>query len=487
MYDVFISYAQEDQDVARRYYDRLKRAGLAVFFAPESLPREFAGLHSELLAALRQSKAVLLLWTPYVDKSQWVAFEGSIHATSRLMSGQPQSALILLDLGGPRTPGWLTVDIVVDRDAEPQLETILRMREWKRRPRLDKPGRAAGWTGIARSVLFDHSSWIQRARTALPRLGPNCAIAHIRPDEAARPEAEALVNECAIGVLAWCGLMAAIGWLLGGMVFQNSYLEPPRGFVKREVLLTPCLAASAGVILMLRVGLASGVAAAVAGAAAGTILSIAMGWIARPDPLTGAVTAGVVLGVCAAVSHRLGCATDAGDTRSREWSFRPFLGTAAAICATAAAQLLAAEIGRRHPNPDRAARAGIGLLLGGLIFVIPALIAGRAAFDQRRRYLWHSAAKLFFWAWLALAALTTGFSILVPFGDPYGLLVGTGVGLLSGAVVAAVVTLLVHFFEPAFGESWCVPIAGAIVLIIAYPVLLGFENIRRSLPILYPG
>jgi hypothetical protein len=486
-YDVFISYAKEDQEIARRYYNRLKQAGFAVFFGPESLPSEFADLHSELLAALRQSNAVLLLWTPYVDKSQWVAYEASIHATLRLTRDRPKCALILVDLDGPRTPAWLAVDVVVDRETEPHLEAILRKGESKRRRRLDVPGRAGGWTGIARSVIFDHPSWKRRARIALPRLGPNCAVAHIRSDEVEKPEASALVNDCAICVLVWCGLMTGIGWLLGGVAFQHSYLESAKGFVKREVLLTPCLAAAAGVILMLRVGLASGVAAAIAGASAGTILSIVMGWIGRPDPLTGAVTSGVVLGVCAAVSYRLGSAGVTVEARRRQWSVRPLLGIACAIGATAGAQLLAAEIGRRNRNPQGAARAGIGLLLGGLIFVIPALIAGWAAYRQKRGYLWRSAAKLFFWAWLVLAALTTGLSAFVPFGDPYGLLVGVGVGLLTGAAAAAVLTVLVHFFEPAFGESWCVPIAVAIVVMVAYPVLLGFENIRRSVPIIYPG
>ncbi len=486
-YDVFISYAKEDQEIARRYYDRLKQADFEVFFGPESLPGEFSDLHSELLAALRQSKVVLLLWTPYVDKSQWVAYEASIHATLRLMPDRPKCALILLDLGGPRTPSWLAVGAVVDPEMEPQLETILRTGEWEHRPRFDKRGRADGWTGVAWSVLFDHSSWIRRVRTALIRLGPNCAIAHIRSDEVDKPEAAALVNDCALAVIVWCGLAAAIGWLLGGLAFQSSYRQGFRGFVQREVLLTPCLAAAAAFILMLRVGLASGVAAAIAGASAGTILSIAMGWIHRPDPLTGAVTAGVVLGVCAAVSQRLGSAVAAENTRSRGGSVRPLLGIGSAIGATAGAQLLAAEIGQRDHHPQGAARAGIGFLLGGLIFVIPAVIAGRAAYGQKRGYLWRSAAKLFFWAWLVLASLATGISILVPFDDPYGLLVGVGTGLLSGAAAAAILTVLVHFFEPAFGESWCVPIAVAIVVIAAYPVLLGFENVRRGLPIIYPG
>jgi hypothetical protein len=296
-----------------------------------------------------------------------------------------------------------------------------------------------------------------------------------------------MVNECLIAVLGWCSLMAGIGWLLGALVFQSSYVTDWTGYVKREVLLTPCLAAAAGLILILRVGLAAGVAAAVAGAACGTTLSVVMGWIARPDPLTGAVTAGVVLGTCAAISYLLGSAARAEDMGPREWNVRPLIGVASAIGVTGAAQLLAAEIGRRYHDPHGATRAGIGLFLGALIFVVPALVAGWAAYRQKRGYLWRSAAKFFFWTWLTLAALTTGFSALVPFGNPFTALDGVGVGLLSGAAAAGVLTLLVHFLEPVTGESWCVPIAVATLLIVAYPILMGFENLRANLAILYPG
>jgi hypothetical protein len=485
-YDVFLSYAKEDVETAVRYYGRLKKAGLEVFFAPKTLPPNVADLHSELLAALRQSDAILLLWTPYVDKSQWVAFEASIHATMRLEPGRPDFALILLDLGGPRAPAWATVDLVLDGESEVHLETILRKGEWKR-PLQDRARARARLTGVLGSALLCQASWVRRVRSALPRLGPNFSVAQIRPDEAARPEVTAMVNECLIGMLGWCGLMAGIGWLLGGLVFQSSYVPKWSGYVKREVLLTPCLATAAGLILILRVGLAAGVAAAVAGAACGTTLAVAMGWIARPDPLTGAVTAGVVLGTCAAISYLLGSTARTEDVRPRKWNARPLIGVASAIGVAGGAQLLAAEIGRRYHDPHGVTRAGIGLFLGGLIFAVPAVVAGWAAYRQKRGYLWRSAAKFFFWIWLTLAALAAGFSALVPFGNPFTALDGVGVGLLSGAAAAGVLTLLVHFLEPVTGESWCVPIAVAALLIVAYPILMGFENLRASMAILYPG
>ncbi len=73
-FDVFLSYAQADQEQAVRLLERLRTAGLAVFFADETvLPG--ARWMSEVRQALAASSEVWVLASPSSLKSDWVRFE----------------------------------------------------------------------------------------------------------------------------------------------------------------------------------------------------------------------------------------------------------------------------------------------------------------------------------------------------------------------------------------------------------------------------
>src|SRR5271168_2092508 len=109
-YGVFISYAKEDEVLAERLAGKFTDGGIPAFFAPLRLRADDNELHEKLLAAIKASRHVVLLWSPYVDKSEWVALETSIYATCRSSSERPGTDLVILDLGGPALPGWLPYD-----------------------------------------------------------------------------------------------------------------------------------------------------------------------------------------------------------------------------------------------------------------------------------------------------------------------------------------------------------------------------------------
>jgi TIR domain len=102
-YDVFISYAKEDERTASAFRERLETGGFRVFFAPQSLRESRTDLQSCLLGELRTSRNVLLLWSRFVDQSQWVALETSIYATSRLIGEAPDGGAIVQQFVEPAT------------------------------------------------------------------------------------------------------------------------------------------------------------------------------------------------------------------------------------------------------------------------------------------------------------------------------------------------------------------------------------------------
>jgi hypothetical protein len=100
-YDVFISYAKEDERLAEQYARRFSEKGFAVFYAPLAFRQGEQELHRKILGAIRHSRCVLLLWSPFVDKSEWVAYEAAIDATMRAQEGAREGELVVLDLAGP--------------------------------------------------------------------------------------------------------------------------------------------------------------------------------------------------------------------------------------------------------------------------------------------------------------------------------------------------------------------------------------------------
>lgn len=75
MPDVFISYSREDQDVAARYARGLEREALSVWWDVALNPGETFDKVTE--QALREAKAVVVLWSKHSVESRWVRSEAT--------------------------------------------------------------------------------------------------------------------------------------------------------------------------------------------------------------------------------------------------------------------------------------------------------------------------------------------------------------------------------------------------------------------------
>jgi hypothetical protein len=243
------------------------------------------------------------------------------------------------------------------------------------------------------------------------------------------------------------------------------------------VLVTNSMACATGILLALRVGIAAGISAAIWSAVFGSLAALVMGWIDRPGPVASGITAGVALGSCAALSLLLGTAEHSKKSRPADLSWRASAGLALAVGLVAALQLLSDYLAKRFGDPNSGGRAGIAALLGGLVFLVIGSIAGWIAYGQQRGYFWRSAARFGFWVWCAFTAFAALAAIFVPFGNPFNKVDGVGVGLLSGAVLAGLITLVQQFVQPATGEAWATPVTAGCLLLVAWPVLRRFANI----------
>ncbi len=73
-YDIFISYAHDDSELARSLHCRLERAGVQCFLAEKDIPAGGAWA-STIRQAIKNADRVLLLITPNSKTSQWVVAE----------------------------------------------------------------------------------------------------------------------------------------------------------------------------------------------------------------------------------------------------------------------------------------------------------------------------------------------------------------------------------------------------------------------------
>ncbi len=74
-YDIFISYAFEDSEQARKIYNKLIACGKKVFLSEELLKGRSGVYHEEIGKSLENSKSLLLLWTKNAKASEWVKKE----------------------------------------------------------------------------------------------------------------------------------------------------------------------------------------------------------------------------------------------------------------------------------------------------------------------------------------------------------------------------------------------------------------------------
>jgi len=77
-FDVFVSYANQDRDLARRVREALEHADLTCFMANRDLPKGPGAVFSdEIRAAILRSREMVLLWSQHASKSEWVCSEWS--------------------------------------------------------------------------------------------------------------------------------------------------------------------------------------------------------------------------------------------------------------------------------------------------------------------------------------------------------------------------------------------------------------------------
>ena len=91
-FDVFLSFASLNEQLARPLYEELKRSGLNVFWSDETLrARRGGNWHKIIEESLETSRHMVLLWTPEAKKSKYVELEyrtfhsEKVHDDNRLL------------------------------------------------------------------------------------------------------------------------------------------------------------------------------------------------------------------------------------------------------------------------------------------------------------------------------------------------------------------------------------------------------------------
>ena len=75
MPDIFLSYSREDQDTARRYAEAFQKEGFDVWW--DATLRSGEAYDQVTEKALRDAKAVVVLWSKTSVDSRWVRAEAT--------------------------------------------------------------------------------------------------------------------------------------------------------------------------------------------------------------------------------------------------------------------------------------------------------------------------------------------------------------------------------------------------------------------------
>jgi adenylate cyclase len=131
MPDVFISYAREDADTARRFADAFRAAGCSVWWDDELRSGEV--FDESIERALREAKAVVVLWSKASVGSRWVRAEATLADRNRTLvpvTIEPCERPIIFELthttdlsrwrGDPQEKGWQALVADVRRLIETQ-------------------------------------------------------------------------------------------------------------------------------------------------------------------------------------------------------------------------------------------------------------------------------------------------------------------------------------------------------------------------------
>jgi adenylate cyclase len=136
MADVFISYARADAEVARRYADAFRDSGCSVWWDDEL--RSGEAFDESIERALREAKAVVVLWSKASVASRWVRAEATLADRNRTLvpvTIEPCERPIIFELthttdltrwrGDPADKAWqaLVIDVrrLIDAQTAPRM------------------------------------------------------------------------------------------------------------------------------------------------------------------------------------------------------------------------------------------------------------------------------------------------------------------------------------------------------------------------------
>lgn len=170
--DVFLSYARDDQAIARQFAAALEREGLRVWW--DAALRTGEACDETMEAALKSAKAVVVLWSKTSVASRWVRAEATLADRNKtlvpcmvepcerpMMFELTQTADLSAWLGAPDDPAWLAfvADVRVKLGGEGKSADARRA----------DPAKAAHRSNLTagRAELFGRRSDIEALRAAL--------------------------------------------------------------------------------------------------------------------------------------------------------------------------------------------------------------------------------------------------------------------------------------------------------------------------------
>jgi len=480
-FDVFISFAIEDLDAAQTFAEQLEGLGWRVFLATPGRRPGDRQAQQFLGENIKRSRNILLLWSQWVDKSEWVALEMSIVATDRATAApDTKQRVVVVDYGGPLLPGWFRYDLACQArhvtDPESLFATSSVVGADECPPRSLVRSRHSVRRIPAIAAIIDLGAWNDLSRAALLRVGPTFSISDLRKEELSNACLARLIRDAvAIAMLLILVIVvAALVLWRWGLRFPDDW----QGYVPRAVLISGSAALASLVILSLRIGVAAAVAGSLNGVAYGTLTALLAAYHGRPEPWAGGVTVGAMFGATAATALRTHALAGTPTTGfSLRWT--PFVGTLIAYGVVVAGQYIAGRAVTIDTSSGYS-RALFGLMVGLAVFLPIGGIAGWFAHLQIRRRFRGQAMAVGTTVWLALTAVMCAVASIVPFGNSFDPRDGAGVGLLSGAVGAGLLTILSASLTRVVGPATATPCAVALLLAIGLPILRTFPRIKAD-------
>jgi hypothetical protein len=480
-YDVFVSYAKEDEAFAAELASLLSDTGLRVFFAKQQMISRHHNAQEFLIRQVRRSRSVLLVWSRWVDKSEWVALEMSVLATTRATTdGINAQRIVVVDRGGPLLPPWIPCDRVCAAGDAHDLLTLLTTPLWwqpSSGAARDRPSSVlASAVAIALEVLFDLAAWNTRCRSVILRVGPKLSISDLRKDDMSNVALACLIRDSFVA--ATLPIVAALIVTFALWLWVLPFPIDRQGYVPRAILISTTSALAAVLLISLRIGLAAAIAGGIGGAVSGSTVALIAVFYDRPESWAGGVTVGVMFGATVAIAlrvHEMSARSIAAF--SLRWA--PLLGVLFTFALVASGQYLAERWG---PNNESSAlsRAVFAACVGAVIFLpIGGITAWFAHLQVRLRYRFQ-AIGVGLGVWFGLIVVIAAAAALVPFGNPFDLRDGLGVGLLAGAVAAGLLTILAASFSGVVGPAHSALCAGVALLLIGLPILRLFPNIEAG-------